>query len=293
MGNTYLFVRGKDGKAGAGRLVLLGGSQSPKGNGATAELGEPALELRLGGVVGKARHVQNLASLREKGADVGSGIHRASQDIRVLLGRLRLANKAAEDAGEGNGLLHGTTRRGGSQGLEVEGQVVLDGSAGLDGLNLEGGADVGEHGGAKGQRLGVVLLPALVFGSQVEGSGVLKIGGEDDGLVAGLAGKLDAEVPGIEGDKGKVEVLGSQVLGSKGVESRDGVSKGSRVSDVLPSEGGQARCEDRRLAGAKDCTCPRRPSQAMRVVDKEQRDSEGIGRTEEGLGVGVTYCTGE
>lgn len=87
----------------------------------------------------------------------------------------------------------------------------------------------------------MVLLPALVLGAEVEGSGVLKIGGEDNGLVASFTRKLNSEVPGIEGDKGKVEVLGGQVLGSKSIESRDGVSKGSRVSNMLPSQSSQAR----------------------------------------------------
>lgn len=87
----------------------------------------------------------------------------------------------------------------------------------------------------------MVLLPSLVFGAEIESARVLQVRGEDDSLVSGLARKLDAEIPGIESDKNKVEVLGGQVLGSKGVESGDGISKGTRVSDVLPSQGSQAR----------------------------------------------------
>lgn len=68
----------------------------------------------------------------------------------MFLRGLRLANQATEDTSKGNCLLHGTSRRGGSQGLQMEWQVVLDGGARLDGLDLEGSADVGQHRGAKG-----------------------------------------------------------------------------------------------------------------------------------------------
>ncbi len=130
----------------------------------------------------------------------------------------------------------------------MEGQVVLDGGARLNRLDLEGGADVGQHRGAERQRLGVVLLPSLVFGAEVEGARVLEIGGENDGLVSGLARKLDSEVPSVESDEDKVEVLGGQVLGSKGVESGDCISKGTRVPDVLPSQGSQARWRGTRVS---------------------------------------------
>lgn len=242
-GVAYLFVGRKDGKAGARRLVLLRGSQSPKCNGTATKLGEPALELGLGGIVGQAGHVKNFTSLRQESTNIGSGVHWTGQDIGVLLGGLGLANQTPQDSGECNGLLHGTAGRSRSQCLQMKGEVVLDGCAGLDGLDFKSRTDVGEHRGAERQRLGVVLLPALVFSAEVEGSRVLQIGGEDNSLVTSLAGKLNPEVPRIESDKGKVEVLGGQVLGSKSIESRDRISKGSRVSDVLPSEGSQARCE--------------------------------------------------
>jgi hypothetical protein len=40
-----------------------------------------------------------------------------------------------------------------------------------------------------------MLLPALIFGSKVKSSGVLKIWWQYNGFVAGFAGKLDSEVP--------------------------------------------------------------------------------------------------
>lgn len=51
---TYLLVGREDGKAGASGLVLLRCAESPEGNGPAAELGEPALKLRLSGVVRQA-----------------------------------------------------------------------------------------------------------------------------------------------------------------------------------------------------------------------------------------------
>ena len=139
---SYLFVGGKDSETGAGGLVLLRGPQGPEGNGTTAELGEPALELRLCGVVGQTRHVQDLASLGQEGAHVGASIHGTGQDVRVLVRGLGLADQATEDARQGNSLFHGTSGRGRGQSLQVEGEVVLDGGAGLDSLDLEGGTDV-------------------------------------------------------------------------------------------------------------------------------------------------------
>lgn len=235
-----LFVGGEDGEAGAGGFVLIGGAQGPKCNGATAKLSEPALELRLGGIVGQAGHVQDLATLREKGAHVGAGIHGPGEDVRVFVRGLGLANQAAEDAGQRDGLLHGATGAGGGQGLEMKGQIVLDGGTRLHRLDLEGSTDIGEHRGPKGQRLGVMLLPALVLGAQVKGARVLEVGGQHDGLVAGFTGQLDTQIPGIQGDKGKVEIRRGQMLRGKGVEAINGIAKGAGVANVFPGEGGQA-----------------------------------------------------
>ena len=87
----------------------------------------------------------------------------------------------------------------------------------------------------------MTLLPALVLGAEIEGARVLQIRGQHDSLVAGLAWKLDPEVPGIEGNEDKVEVLAREVLVGEGVESSDSVSKGTRVSDMFPSQGSQTR----------------------------------------------------
>lgn len=111
---------------------------------------------------------------------------------------------------------------------------MLDWGAGLDWLHLESGAYIRKHRWAERQRLGMVLLPSLVFSSQVEGPRVLHIGGQNNRLVPSFAGKLDSEVPGIEGNEDEVEVLGRQMLCSECVEPRDSISKGTRVSHMLP-----------------------------------------------------------
>ena len=87
-----------------------------------------------------------------------------------------------------------------------------------------------------------MLLPSLVFGPQVEGTGVLKVRGQDDRLVPGLSGKLNTQVPGIEGDEDKVVVGRCQMLGGERIETVDRVPKSSSVPYVLPSQGRQARC---------------------------------------------------
>jgi hypothetical protein len=123
----------------------------------------------------------------------------------------------------------------------MEGQVMLDRCAALDGLDLQGSTDVRQRRGSEGERLGVVLLPSLVFGTEVESTRVLEIGRKNNGLVAGFPRKLDSEVPGVEGDEDKVEVLRGQVLRGKRIESVDSISKGTSVTYVLPGQGGQAR----------------------------------------------------
>ena len=141
---------GKDGETSAGRLVLVGSSQGPESNGPTTELGEPALQLRLGCVVRETTHVQDFATLGEESPHVGTSIHGTGEDVGVLLRRLRLADKTTKDSGQGDSLFHRTTRRGGCKSLQMEWKVVLDGCRGLDGFDLESGTDVRQGAGAKG-----------------------------------------------------------------------------------------------------------------------------------------------
>ena len=94
----------------------------------------------------------------------------------------------------------------------MERKVVLNRGARLDGFHLEGSADVREGRRAEWQRLGMVLLPSLVFGAEIKGSGVLQVRGEHNSLVAGFSGKLHAKVPGIERHEDKIEVLRREVL---------------------------------------------------------------------------------
>lgn len=111
----------------------------------------------------------------------------------------------------------------------------------LDRLDLESSANIGEHRGTEGQRLWVMLLPSLIFRSEVKCARVLQIGGQHNGFVAGLSRKLNTKVPSVKGDKNEVEILGGQVLGGKRIESRDSVSKGTCISNMLPSKGRQTR----------------------------------------------------
>lgn len=151
--------------------------------------------------------MKNLASLRQECTHIGTSIHRPSEDIRVLVRGLGLADQTTKDAGKRDSLFHSTTRGGGGQGLKMERQVVLDGSTRLDSLNLEGGTDIGKRRGAEGQGLRVVLLPSLVFSAKVESARVLKVGREDDRLVASFSGKLDTQIPGLERHKDEIEIL--------------------------------------------------------------------------------------
>lgn len=124
------------GKAGSSGLVLLWCSQGPKGNGSAAKLCEPTLELRLRSIVRQARHVKDLAALRKESTNISASVHGPGQDIGVLVGRLRLADEPTKDTSQSHGFFHGPTRRSGSESLQVERQIVLDRSAGLNRFNL-------------------------------------------------------------------------------------------------------------------------------------------------------------
>ena len=86
-----------------------------------------------------------------------------------------------------------------------------------------------------------MLLPALILGTEVKRTRVLKVWRKDDGLVPGFAGKLHTEVPGVESHEDKVEVLRGQVFVGKRVKPVDRIPKGSGISNVFPSQRRQAR----------------------------------------------------
>ena len=83
-------------------------------------------------------------------------------------------------------------------------QIVFNRSTGLHRFHLEGGAYVGEHGGTERQGFGMMLLPTLVFSSQVKGARVLQVGREHDSFVASFTRQLHTKIPGVEGDEDKV-----------------------------------------------------------------------------------------
>lgn len=128
---------------------------------------------------------------------------------------------------------------------------MLDRSARLNSLNLQGCTDIGQRGGTEGQRFRVVLLPSLVLGAEVEGTRVLEVGGKHHGLVSGFSGKLDAQIPGVEGHKDEVKVLGVEMLGGEGIEAIDSVPESASISNVLPCQSCQACCKKpgRQLCG--------------------------------------------
>lgn len=222
--------------------MLIWGAESPESDWAATELSEPALKLGLGGVMWETSHVEDLAALGEESTDISAGIHWSGKDIWVLVGWLRLLDQATENAGKSDSLLHSTAWAGWSQSLEVEWKVVLDWGRGGDRLDLKSGTDVGEHRWAEWEGLRVVLLPSLVLGAEIESTGVLEVWWQDNGLVAGLAWKLNAEIPAVEGDEGEVEVLRRQVLVGKRVEAGNGISESACIADMLPSERSQAGC---------------------------------------------------
>jgi hypothetical protein len=86
----------------------------------------------------------------------------------------------------------------------------------------------------------MVLLPALVLGSQIERPRVLEIWRQDYSFVASFAGKLNSEIPRIESYKGEVEVLRDEVFRGKRIEAVDCVAESSCIAYMLPSKCCQA-----------------------------------------------------
>ena len=82
-------------------------------------------------------------------------------------------DQATEDAGQRDGLLHRPTWRGRGEGLKVEGEVMLDRSTRLDRLDLQSSTDVRKRRRSEWERFGMMLLPSLVFGSEIKGTRVL------------------------------------------------------------------------------------------------------------------------
>ena len=85
-------------------------------------------------------------------------------------------------------------------------------------------------------------MEGLVFAAKAEEDGVLKVGRQDDVLVASLTGQLNAQVPRRQGHERKrrrvtgVGILRNEVVLGVRVERCDGVSEGPSVADMLPCQ---------------------------------------------------------
>ena len=109
--------------------------------------------------------MEDLASLRQESSHIGPGVHRSRQHVRMLMERLGLSNEPTENPGEGDGLLHGTPRRGRGQSLEVKWKIMLDGCGRLHRLDLQRRTDIGERAGSEREGFRMMLLPALILGT--------------------------------------------------------------------------------------------------------------------------------
>jgi hypothetical protein len=95
--------------------------------------------------------MEYLAAFGEESTHIGSRIHWASEDFGMFMSRLRLANKAFENARQSDGFLHSPSRRCWGKCLQVERQVVLDWGRRLNRLHLESSADIGKRARTKWQ----------------------------------------------------------------------------------------------------------------------------------------------
>ncbi|KAH9831060.1 hypothetical protein Tdes44962_MAKER02137 [Teratosphaeria destructans] len=97
LGDTNLFVASENDEAAAARLPALRGTQCPEGNWTTAILGEPTLQLALGGIVWQAAEVKDLGALAKESSHIAASIEWASHYARgagwVIARRSRLLNE--------------------------------------------------------------------------------------------------------------------------------------------------------------------------------------------------------
>lgn len=107
----------------------------------------------------------------------------------------------------------------------MEWKIVLNRRRGLDRIDFESGTDVGKGARTEGKRFGVMSLPSLVLSAKVECPRVLEVRGKDNRFVSGLSGQLNTEIPGVQGHKGKFQVLIQEVLLSEGVEAADCIAE--------------------------------------------------------------------
>lgn len=101
-------------------------------------------------------------------------------------------------------------------------------------FHFKGCTDIRECTRAKRQRLGMMRLPTLVFGTQVKSSRMLQIWGENDGLVPRFTRQLDPQIPGIKCHKSKLEVFREKVFLGEGVEPCDCISECTGVPNLVP-----------------------------------------------------------
>ena len=123
---TNLFMGRKHRETRPGWLVLIRRPQCPEGDRSTTKLSEPRFEFRLGSVMRKAVHVEHLATLFQESIDIGTSIHGASQDLRVLTRRQCLPDETSQHSGQCDCLFHGPTGGGRRKSLQMEGEIVLD-----------------------------------------------------------------------------------------------------------------------------------------------------------------------
>jgi hypothetical protein len=63
---------------------------------------------------------------------------------------------------------------------------------------------------------------------------VLEVRRQNNVFIATFSGELDTEIPSLQCNEHKLEVLGGQMLDSEGVESADSVVESSSISYMLP-----------------------------------------------------------
>lgn len=236
-------------KATAARLSSLGRAESPECDRTSTVLGEPALELALGGVVRKTAKMQDLGALAQESTHVAARIERAGKDVWVArwvrLRGTRLLRQRPQAASQSESLLQSAARRGRCERLEMERQTTSDLARRADLLHLKTSADRRQARGAERQRLRVVRLESLVLAAQTKEHWVLEVRWEYHALVTSFARHLHTEVPRRQGDESKLGcstragVLVHEVLGGVGIEGGDGIAEAAGVLNVLPSQGGK------------------------------------------------------
>ena len=88
-----------------------------------------------------------------------------------------------------------------------------------------------------------MLLPSLVFCAKVKATRVLKVRWKHNCLVSRFPWELYPQIPRIESDEGRLEVIRQKMFLVEAIESVDRIPERASTAYMFPSQGSQTSCK--------------------------------------------------